>query len=144
MPALEYFIVSRDVLVDRLTGDTSILGVLEDFAPREFPAIVPRISAISSWNCDAEDDGVAFEGVTIVHVPQSEDEIRVPFDGVGSAGSRLHFLASITNMRLEAAGDVIVEVQLNGQPEAHHRITILPADPNAHDRGEFFYPGIAD
>ena len=129
MPALEYFLVAESLAVDQSTNRASVFNIIDELAASSFPVVVPQMAAICAWNMSADDEGQDFQAVVRIMSPGEElREQRVNFLGQHRR-SRLIF--RVFGLPIAREGDLRFEVELNGQYQASHTVTVRLGEPVA-------------
>jgi hypothetical protein len=141
MPSLEFFVISQSVSFDQRTDRLSIFEVIDSLSPSRFPAVIPRLIAISVWNLTPEDKGTDFQANLHVEGPGTPSgDFRQNFTGDGDVQRMIHHLV---NVPITQPGIITVAILLNNQPSATHQIRVAAADAAADDDGFLVYPQLA-
>lgn len=127
MPQLEYFLVAESYAIDQFTNRISIFNVVEEVRGPQFPYRL-NFAAISAWNAQEGDEGQDFQATLLVWVTGAPQpvEVRANFQ---MTNPRHRILQAIQGVEAHEAGEMTVEIQLNGVHAATHRISILPPFP---------------
>lgn len=140
MPDLEYFLVARGLSIDQFSNGVTIFEVIDQMTPRRFPALIPRMVALAGWNVTQQeiDNNQMIDSALSFRLPGQQQPMDCPL--AFQAMSRRHRnLANYLGVPLTEPGEIEFELRLNGQPVAHHRILINPADAQAVADGWLLY-----
>ena len=130
MPELEYFIVAESIATDRERNTVSIFHVMEEWAC-SLPALVPKVVAVSSWRVSQEEIGGDFQVALDVQLPggarlpEEQSDLAVNFTAQ-SSGHRIY--QTVTSLRIEAHGDLVFRILINGKPAATRVINVRERD----------------
>lgn len=127
MADLEYFVVCRSVAIDVDTDEITLCNVLEDLFPSEFPELLDRAVAISTWRIPEEEKGVDFQAILKIYIPGDETGEEFPMN-FAQGTTRPRAIQSIINIPLERAGTLVFKVFLNGKESAAHHIEVHPEE----------------
>ncbi len=140
MPRLEFFVVALAASVDQFSNRVSVFEIIESLSPRQFPAYISRLVAVSSWDMNESDRGQDFQVTLLVKRPKvasPERAFNVNFTAEGEGQNSFHKLAGIP---LEGEGLLEFELRLDGKHIASHRVVIASAKPNSDiDEGILVY-----
>ena len=130
MPELEYFIVAESVATDRERNTVSVFHVIEEWAC-SLPAVVPKVVAVSSWRVSPEEIGRDFQVALDVQLPGGERLPREPNDmavnfTAQSSGHRIY--QTVTSLRIEAHGEIVFRILINGEHAATRVIRVRERD----------------
>src|SRR5438067_2048409 len=123
MASLEYFLVVESVSIDQATNRVSLFHVLEELGAKAFPAFVPQMVAVSSWNVPQEEWAQAIPVSLRVFAPgalEPTHEHSLTLEPGDTARRRSLF--GILGFLFDQPGDWRFELLLNGTPCAHHLI----------------------
>jgi hypothetical protein len=138
MPSLEFFVVAQNVSVDQRTNRLSVFDILDVVQPKSFPAVIPRLVALSVWVMSDDDQKKDFQVALKITGPGLEETVvRQNFT---ADGPRLRTMQTLIGLPLEGQGITVFEVALNGKKCATHQIGVGPADANVPDDGYLVYP----
>lgn len=127
MPSLEYFLVCESVSVDQETRRVSLFNVVEEVRVLAFPANVPQMVVVTSWNLTANDLGQDFQ--VQVRFSSNGVELAAPFPmNFHGQSPRHRLIAHIVGMPITGPGDIRIELHLNNEYSASHTITAVAAD----------------
>ena len=118
MPSLQFFALAQGIAIDQITNRLSLFNVLDDLTPREFPAVIPRLVAVSAWRLQPEDMGRDFQVSLKVSGPETKQSFETNFTAQAT-GQRL--FQDIVGMPLRGAGDYQFDLFLNGTRVAGRR-----------------------
>jgi len=125
MPELEYFVVAESHSIDRDTGALSIFNIFSELRPEEFPFPFPMLMMISSW-VSSDDEIARQDNVQVgirIRVPGKPDE--GPFHTNFTCGTRFQNLVlGYEGLAIDAPGMIEVELFLNNEHKARHRIYV--------------------
>lgn len=126
MPQLEYFLVAESISIDQYSNHVSIFNVLEEVRRPQFPSVLPRMIAVSMWLAEAADAGHDFQINVRITQPNAEpQEFR---QNVEMGGQRARAVAQWDGFELHGPGEMLVELFLNDNPAATHRVDLLLAN----------------
>ena len=122
MARLEYFIVCESASVDAATNKISLFNILEDIFPEEFPDDLRRVDAVALWHLDPEEERIDYH-VTIRVTPPGLPVVDFPMN-LSRGRLKYRAVVGIGHIPLQAPGELVFEVQLNGTHQAYHNVTI--------------------
>jgi len=129
MPTLEYFLVSESLAVDQTTNQASVFNIFEELRATAFPFHVPQMAAICAWNMAPSEQGQEYQALLRIVPPGGEPrEQRINFVG---HRLRSRIILRVIGLPIEQAGDLRFEVELNGDHQASHTVTVFEAEPGA-------------
>ncbi|HUY90228.1 MAG TPA: hypothetical protein VMV10_15935 [Pirellulales bacterium] len=125
MPKIEYFLVAESYSEDKDSGYLSIFNVFNTVRFQKLPATIPKVVAISCWLSSAEEiEQSANAQVTLrFRLPGQPDpqEFRANFE----SDTRFQYVVlELYDVPVKEAGDILVELQLNGKHCATHTMSI--------------------
>jgi hypothetical protein len=127
MAKLEFFLVAQSCAIDSHTNRMSIFDVLEDVSVSQFPACVPSIVAVASWNADPGDSEHDFQASLVIHGPDGSSPER--FDvNFTLRERRARTILRLELFPIEQPGTLRFEILLNGEHRADHIITVSRKD----------------
>jgi hypothetical protein len=126
MAKLEYFLVAQGASVDQRTNNVTLFNVLDEMRVRTFPATYPELVAVSSWNAEAGDTERDFQVAVRVSGAANDAiefkrNLRIP-------GRRARVLLFFQGVPIKAPGQLLFELQLDGQYKASHLIDVAQAE----------------
>jgi hypothetical protein len=134
MVELEYFLVCRSIAVDIDSDDLTLCNVLEDVFPLYIPDFIDNVAAVSSWRFSA-DERKDYQAILKVTLPGEGEPAEFPMN-FAEDRSRYRAIQTIRSVPIEAPGQLIFEVFLNGHRAATHHVTIHPPfSQGDNDRG---------
>lgn len=127
MPDIEFFAVCSDVIVDAATNEISLLRITEDVFANQFPIIIPKAVAVSSWHVRADEQGLDFQIELFVTRPGQEnrESFRVNAE---REGIRFRAIQGLLAIPIDQSGDLVFEVCINGVHGATHTVRIHNQD----------------
>jgi hypothetical protein len=128
MPVVQYFLLARDILIDQITGDLSVIGILEDIRIASLPAVLPKIVAVAAWQLGEGANDGEYRDEVRVRLGDRQLPTAQPSEPWASLGPRVHSLWTLKNVQLDSEEDLVVELLLNGKPQAEFRIPIRVLD----------------
>lgn len=126
MPRLEYFLVAESISIDQYSNQVSIFNVLEELRLPRFPSVLPKMIAVSMWLTDATDAERDFQINVRITPPNSEPQDHE--QNVKMDGQRVRVMAQWHGFKLPGPGEMLVELFLNNDPIATHRVDLLQAN----------------
>lgn len=130
---LEYFIVCEDIIIDSETNAVSLVRVLEDYLPDSAQSIIPKLVAVASWRVDDSESVENHRAALIITPPGYQP---VPFETEISRGrSRFRTVFTVAHVPASKPGDLKIELQLDGEHNASHTVTIHPIGTGGIARG---------
>lgn len=133
MPELEYFVVAESISTDRERNTVSLFHVVEEFRPR-FPAVIPKLVAVSSWRVSPEEIGRDFQVTLEIQLPGQQSlpsdvgDLTVNFTAQ-STGHRIYH--TVKALSINAAGDAIFRILMNGKHVASRVIALRESEETA-------------
>ena len=126
MAKLEYFLVAESVSVDQKTNRISFFNVVEEVTGAAFPATIPQIIAVAAWNGEEGNDKEAFQATVRITFPDGEQKdyhhnFRMP-------AKRSRVILTFQGITLKRAGELLLDLSLNGEHAAKHSIDVKLAD----------------
>lgn len=126
MARLEYFLVAESVSVDQQTNRISFFNVVEQVEAKEFPATIAQIIAVAAWNAEEGDDNEDFQAAVRITSPGGEQKnfqhnFRMP-------AKRSRVILTFQGIMLNSAGELLLDLSLNGKHAAKHSIEVKLAD----------------
>ena len=141
MPRLEFFIVARSFAADKFTNRLSLFDIFETVQPIRFPAVIPRMVAMSAWHYgNAEERQEQFQATVIIKMPEPEEDVIINTN-FENPGILHHTVAGVSNTIVSRPGTIEIELKLNGEHQAFHRIQVVEANDKQIDDGSLLYPG---
>jgi len=122
VPRLEYFFVAEDVAIDQSTNRVSAFNILEELTFSDFPAIFPRMAAISLWCREAEEDPDQQAMLSVV-LPDGEAH-QLPANFV-SQSRRQRVVQRVEGVLIRQPGTIKFEISLNGEYQASHTVDVV-------------------
>jgi hypothetical protein len=125
MPKLEYFLVSESLSVDQETNNVSVFSILEELSG-PLPLAIPRLVAISSWNIEPDERDRDYQVALRIRLPSGEvmpesKDFKVNFT---TTRMRHRIFQHVHGLRVNEAGELTLEVLLDGEHKASHTIAI--------------------
>src|SRR5271156_5554138 len=112
MPHLEYFVVCRAVQLDIFTDEVSLVNVLDDVAPSQFPYELPQTASVSVWRVDPKEQNDDYQATLVLKVPGKPDAafnmnlLKLPSKLAGGL-HRLRAIAGVQGIPLDKPGDLV-------------------------------------
>lgn len=129
MPELEYFVVAESHSIDRDTGAISIFNVFSEMKCDAFPFALPNMILISAWvssEKEISDQTDAQMGIKF-NLPNGKSE--GPYNVNFSSGTQFqNVILGYNGLTVPSPGMMEIELLLNGQHTAKHRISFLESD----------------
>lgn len=127
MPTLEFFIVAESVSVDQATNRLSIFNVLEESHHLKFPAPIPALVAIATWNVESNDLDQDFQAMVRVTEPGGKE---FPFaQNFKAKGHRHRVMFYFQGIPVTSEGTLRFELLLNGSHAAWHTVDVVDDSP---------------
>jgi hypothetical protein len=125
MPRLEYFLVAESCSVDESSRSVSIFNVLNEVDLPHFPFVLPNIALVACWICDPNEVEEQTEHAArfAFKIPGSTE--NKDFTGSFKTTTRVHHLIyRLQFIPVPAAGEMTIELHLDGQRQASHTVII--------------------
>jgi hypothetical protein len=133
MPELEFYLVSRDVSVDRDTNSLSILNVLEEVGldegeleDQDHPALIPRLAVTSLWNFPPEERQAEYAVHTVVTLPSGE-EIEIPAVEIQPDSPKHRVFNRVQGLPVGEVGEILFTVFIDDEPRGTHTVHVQGA-----------------
>ena len=122
MPELEYFIVAESYSVDSDSNALSLFNVLNEVRTPTFPTTLPKLVAISCWIATPEEIAAECDSQVVIQFLSDGQDPKL-FRGNFTCDRRLqHVVLEIKGVQVDHPSEFRVELQLNGEHKAWHRI----------------------
>lgn len=123
MPHLEFFIVAQEISIDQSTNQASVFSILEEIQTANFPTILQKIAALSTWRAEAGDRERDWQVILRVIQPNGEhSDFTSNFRFTGS--SRHRVVQRFIGLPINMEGDLRFELLLNGEHVAEHIVFV--------------------
>ena len=125
MPVLEYFIVAESCSIDQISNRFSIFNVAEE-GRMTVPGQIRELFALCAWIAEPQEFGEDLQ-LRLRITPPGGDMVESPHNF--RMTRRRHRVAlNIRNIPITEHGELLIELLLNNDHQAFHRIDILPPD----------------
>jgi len=131
MPTLKYFHIADSCSIDRETNCVSVFNIIEEIYGT-FPAQLARLVAVSDWNIAPEDYQKDFQVTLRIPQPWKDTEPKHIDVCVNFTAERpcQRILQRVERLPLPEAGDLKLELLLNGERVAQHTIPVRLREPD--------------
>jgi len=134
MPELEFYLVSRDVSVDRDTNSLSLLNVLEEvdldedrLENEDHTALIPRLAVTSLWNFPLEEREDEYAVRTTITLPSGE-KIEIPAVEIRPDSPKHRVFNRVQGLPVREVGEMLFTVFIDDEPRGTHTVHVQPAE----------------